>query len=129
MADALTFTPYYGVRNINVTLADVSDGTGLTNYVFLNGSLCVKNPLGHLKVKRIKYSITNMVVTLTWGGGTPATLAYLGQGEDIIDWSNSYSAGLPNAAGTPNGNILISATTINSATAGFVISLDCIAGV
>lgn len=127
MADALTFTPYYGVRNINVTLADVSDGTGLSNFVFLNGSLLVPNPLGHLKVKRIKYSITNMVVTLMWGGGTPATLAYLGQGEDIIDWSKTYSAGLTNSAGTPNGNILISATTINSATAGFVITIDAIA--
>lgn len=129
MTDKINFTLYDGIRNISATLSDVSDGTGLSGFVFLNASALTPNPGGHIKIKRIKYSITNMVVTLTWDGGTPATIAFLGQGEDIIDWSNTYSAGLPNTAVTPTGNILISASTFGSATGGFVISIDAIKGV
>src|SRR5579871_4702294 len=128
MADAVTTTTYIGDRNIVVTMIDVSDGTGLTNATLFDGTALAVNPLGHLKARRIRYSITNMIVTLTWGGGTPSTLAYLGQGEDIIDWSKLYSGGLTNGATTPNGKVLISASTIDSATGGFTLTLEMIAG-
>lgn len=129
MADAVNTYLYDGIRNCQVTVVDVSDGTGLANYVAINASTLVPNPGAHMKIRRIRYSITNMVVTLKWDGGTPANIAYLGQGEDILDWSLDYSGGLQNTAVTPTGNILISATTFGSATAGFTITLEMIKGV
>jgi hypothetical protein len=129
MADAVSTNLYDGSRNVNLTYTDVSDGTGLALATMLNVSTLSPNPGVHLKIRRIKYSITNMVVTMYWAGTPNTPIAFLGEGEDILDWSKDYSGGLPNNAATPTGNVLISASTIGSATAGFTITLECIKGV
>lgn len=129
MADALQSTLYDGQRNITVTLADVSDGTGLSLATFLNAPALSPPPGAHIKCKRIRYSITNMIVTLYWAGTPNAILAMLGQGEDIIDWSKVYSAGLPNTATAATGSILITAVPFGSASAGFTITLEAIKAV
>jgi hypothetical protein len=129
MADAVTSNLYDGSRNVNLTVTDISDGTGLTLATFLDVSTLVPNPGAHLKIRRIRYSVTNMIVTLYWAGTPNVPIANIGQGEDILDWSKDYSGGLPNNATSPTGNILVTAVTIGSATAGFTITLECIKGV
>lgn len=128
MADAVTTNLYTGDRNINLTVVDVSDGTGLTNYAALTGSSFTPSLGVHMKAKRVRYSIINMQVQLIWGGGTPSVFAVLGPGEDIIDWSKLYSGGMTNNAITPNGNVLITAIPMASATAGFTLTLEMIRG-
>ena len=129
MADAITTNLYDGARNVVLTYTDVSDGTGLSLATMLTASSLSPNPGAHLKIRRIRYSITNMIVTLYWAGSPNVPIANMGQGEDLLDWSKDYSGGLPNNATSATGNILVTANTIGSATAGFTITLECIKGV
>lgn len=129
MADAVTTTLYDGARNVVLTYTDISDGTGLSLATMLDVSTLSPNPGAHLKIRRIRYSITNMIVTLYWAGTPNKPIANIGQGQDILDWSKDYSGGLPNDATSATGNILITAQTIGSATAGLTITLECIKGV
>ena len=128
MADAVTTNLYTGDRNLVLTVLDLSDGTGLTNYAALTATSFTPNLGVHMKAKRIWYSIINMQVQIIWGGVTPSPMAILGPGENEIDWSKTYSGGLPNNATTPNGNVLITAIPMASATAGFTLTLEMIRG-
>jgi hypothetical protein len=131
MADAVSTELYDGARNVVQTMTDISDGTGLNLATFFTASALSPNPGVHLKVRRVQFSITNMIVTLYWAGSPNVAFASMGQGESVLDWSRLYSGGLqnPNSGGSASGNILISAQTIGSATAGFTITLEGLKGV
>ena len=122
MADSVSVQLYDGSRNCQVKVVDVSDGTGLTSYAILTASTLVPNPGSHMKIRRIKYSILNCYVRLQWDGVTPADIAYLGQGEDILDFSKSYAGGFPNNATTPTGNVIV---TTSAAILGSGFTLEC----
>lgn len=128
MADSLQLQTYDGRRNVQVKAVDVSDGTGLTAAVIINASALTPNPGAHMKVRRIRFSVIGMNVRLQWDGGTPADIAYLSPGEDVLDFSKSYAGGFPNNATTPNGNI-IATTNGQAANSGFTLELECIKGV
>lgn len=128
MADVVSIQLYNGARNAQVKVVDVSDGTGLSSYVILNASTLVPNPGSHMKIRRIKYSILNCYVRIQWDGATPGDIAYLGQGEDILDFTHDYAGGFPNNALTPTGNVIVT-TTGQIAGSGFTLTLDTILGV
>ena len=128
MADALSISLYDGVRNCQLKAVDVSDGTGLSNQVILTASSLVPNPGSHMKIRRIKYSVINMYVRLQWAGATPGDIAYIGQGMDILDFTDDYAGGFPNNAVTPTGNIILT-TDGQIAGSGFTLTLDLIKGV
>ena len=70
-----------GPRNAIVQITDISDGTGLANYVFVDGT--ATGPFGvkvqgqtfypgvHLKLVEIKWQCQNMGAKLYWGANTP----------------------------------------------------------
>ena len=128
MADSLQIQLYDGARNCQVKAVDVSDGTGLSSAILVTASSLVPNPGSHMKIRRIKYSINLMTVRLQWAGVTPADIAYMSEGEDILDFSKSYAGGYPNNATTPTGNVIVT-TGGQVAGSGFVIELELIKGV
>jgi len=128
MADAVSISLYDGARNCQLKVVDVSDGTGLSAYVILTASALTPNPGAHMKIRRIKYSILNMYVRLQWAGATPGDIAYIGQGMDILDFTDDYAGGFPNNAVTPTGDITMTTSgQVNGS--GCTITLDLIKGV
>lgn len=122
MADTTNFQLYDGARNCQFKYTLYSDGTGQTGAVLLNVSTLVPNPGVHLKIRRIKYSISGMTVRLQWDATTPIDLVLLSDGEDLLDFANEYAGGYPNNAGTGiTGNILI---TTNGQLAGSTCTLN-----
>lgn len=128
MADSLQIEPYDGARNYQVKVVDVSDGTGLSSVVIVDGTTLAINPLGHWKIRRIRYSILNLYLRLQWDGATPKDIAYLGQGEDILDFTKTYAGGYPNNAVTPTGKI-IATTSAQILGSGFTLEMELIKGV
>ena len=129
MADSTNFQLYDGQRNVQFKYTNYSDGTGQSGAVLLNVSTLNPNPGTHIKIRRIKYSIQGMSVRLQWAATTPVDIAILSQGQDILDWSNTYAGGYPDNGGTgATGNILI--TTVGAlAGSSCTLELECIKGV
>ena len=128
MADAVSISLYDGIRNCQLKVVDVSDGTGLSSYVILTASALTPNPGSHMKIRRIKYAVVNMYVRIQWAGATPGDIAYIGEGMDILDFTDDYAGGFPNNAVTPTGNITLT-TTAQIAGSGFTLTIDAIKGV
>lgn len=136
MADTTTSQLYDGRRNVNLKLTNFSDGTGQTGVKVLDVTTLTPNPGIHLKLRRVRFSITGMSVRLQWEATTPIDIVVLGNGEDILDFTNEYAGGFPNNAGTGvTGSILL--TTIGAAAVGagntagssYTINLELIKGV
>jgi hypothetical protein len=89
----------------------------------------VPNPGVHLKLRRIRYNIDGMYVRLQWDATTPVDIAILGNGQDILDFTNEYAGGFPNDAGVGvTGNILL--TTIGQLSgSNATLNLELIKGV
>lgn len=129
MADVVNSQLYDGARNVNLKYTIESDGTGQAGAVIINVSTLVPNPGVHLKVRRIRYSISGMYVRLQWDATTPIDLALLGSGQDILDFTNEYAGGFPNNAGAGvTGNILLT-TQGQLAGSNATINLELIKGV
>lgn len=128
MADSLQLQTYDGARNVQVKAVSVSDGTGLTNSIIINASTLSPNPGAHMKIRRIRFAIAGLNLRVQWDGGTPADIAYLSPGEDVLDFTNSYAGGFPNNATTPNGNVIVT-TNGQIANSGFTLELECVKGV
>lgn len=129
MADTVNSQPYDGARNYNLKYTIYSDGTGQTAAVLVNVSTLVPNPGVHLKIRRIRYSIQGMSLRLQWDASSPVDIALLGNGQDILDFTNEYAGGFPNNGGAGvTGNILL--TTIGAlAGSSATLNLECIKGV
>lgn len=125
MADTLTTQGYFGTKNIQIKIMDVSDGTGLSNYPVLASAGITPVAGPHLKIRRIRYSLLNLYLRVMWGGATPADIAYIGQGADELDFSEKYSNGYPNNAITPTGEILLT-TSAQILGSGFTLELELI---
>lgn len=122
MADTVTSqTLKDHAKGYAIKLTNVSDGTGETNVTKVDASaLIAANADGteRLTITKLFWSIASGTsstmsprVTLTWGGGTPATIVTL-TGSGFWDLTTAGQAPLTNNAGTPTGDILLS-------TAGF----------
>jgi hypothetical protein len=129
MADTVTSQLYDGARNVNLKYTVYSDGTGQTAADILQVSTLNPNPGLHLKIRRIRYSIQGMSLRLQWEASTPIDIALLGNGQDILDFTNEYAGGFPNNGGAGvTGNILL--TTIGQqAGSSATLNLECIKGV
>lgn len=116
MADVVTLQLVEnGPRDVVVRFADVSDGTGLANFVLLDATS--SGPLGvvvqgqtlypgtHLKIRQISYSLNNMTAQLYWQASAPYLIAALGFSDHLF-FDNF--GGLPNP-GTPGatGSLLL----------------------
>ncbi len=131
MVDTVTSQVYDGYRNYQVKLTNDSDGTGQSVVKVVDVTTMNPNPGLHMKLKRIKYSIYSMRVSLYWEATINVPIAFLGPGEDLLDFSNEYAGGWPNAAiGTAGvtGNILIS-TLDQVAGSSYTVVLELIKGV
>ncbi len=129
MADSFTTQAYDGRRNYQVKLVDLSDGTGLSSQLVVDVSTLTPDPGLHLKIKRIRYAIYAMRVTLYWDANTDIPIAVLGPGEDTLELANEYAGGWPNNAGTGvTGDVLLT-TSDQVSGSGFTIVLECIKGV
>lgn len=136
MADVVTSQLYDGARNVNLKLTNFSDGTGQAGVKVLDVTTLNPNPGTHLKLRRVRYSVTGMSVRLQWEATTPIDIVVIGSGEDILDFTNEYAGGFPNNGGTGvTGSILL--TTVGAAAVGvtnpagssYTINLELIKGV
>lgn len=128
MADTVTsqilkdFSKGYAIK-----LTNISDGTGETNVVKVDASaLVAANGDGteRLSITKLFWSVSagtsppiiSPRITLTWGGGTPATIVIL-SGTGYWDFVTSGQSPLINNAVTPNGDILLTTSgfTANAA--------------
>lgn len=131
-ADVTTSQLYDGARNVNLKLTNLSGGTDQSGVKVLDVTTLNPNPGTHLKLRRLRYSITgSWIVRLQWDATTPVDIVILGQGEDILEFHNQYAGGFPNNGGTGvTGNILV--TTVGAATAtnpAYTLDLELIKGV
>jgi hypothetical protein len=125
MVDVTSSQIYDGIRNFQIKLTNVSDGTGQAAAVVVNASTLNPNPGSHMKIRRIHYNIGGMYVRLQWDGTSPQDIAILANGQDILDWSKDFAGGFPNGATNPTGNILL--TTVGAlAGSNYTIVIDAV---
>lgn len=129
MPDVTHSQLYDGRRNINLKYTIYSDGTGQTNTKIIDVTTLVPNPGVHMKLRRVRYSIEGMYVRLQWEATTNLDIVILGNGQDILDFTNEYAGGFPNDAGTGvTGSILL--TTVGAlAGSNATLNLELIKGV
>lgn len=130
MSDSVSVQLYDGARCFSVKVVDVSDGTGLSGYTILTAADLNPNPGAHAKIRRIRYAVigSGYYVRIQWKGGTNADIAYLGQGEEWLNFSETYAGGYPNNAVTPTGDIVVT-TTGSESSYGFTLEIEGIKGV
>lgn len=129
MADTVTSQLYDGARNVNLKYTIYSDGTGQNGTDILQVSTLNPNPGVHLKLRRIRYAIAGMYIRLQWDATTPIDIAILGNGQDILDFTNEYAGGFPNNGGTGvTGNVLLT-TEGQVAGSNCTLNLEFIKGV
>src|SRR6185312_10594076 len=129
MADITTSQLYDGARNVNLKYTIYSDGTGQAATPIIQVSSLVPNPGTHLKLRRIRYSISGMYVRLQWDASAPVDIVILGSGEDILDFTNEYAGGFPNNGGAGvTGNILLT-TEGQVAGSNCTLNLELVKGV
>ena len=139
MADVVTVQLVEnGPRDVVVRFADVSDGTGLANYVLLDATS--SGPLGvviqgqtlfpgtHLKIRQIDYSLNNMTAALYWQANTPYLIAALA-GFDHLFFDNF--GGLPNAltAGATGSLLLNLDANVAGQPASATLIIRCTKGI
>ena len=129
MADTTNLQLYDGARNVNLKYTIYSDGTGQNATDILQVSTLNPNPGLHLKLRRVRYSIQGMNVRLQWAATIPIDIVLLGNGQDILDFTNEYAGGFPNNGGAgATGDILLT-TTGQMAGSSATINLELIKGV
>lgn len=139
MADAVTLQLVEnGPRDVVLRFADVSDGTGLSNYKLLDatsaGNLGVViqgqtfYPGTHLKIRQIDYALNNMTAALYWDANTPYLICAL-TGFDHFFFDNF--GGLPNAGTTGATGSLIMNLNVNVAAqpASATLIIRCTKGI
>jgi hypothetical protein len=109
-----------GNRNWGYQLTSFSDGTGETAVVKVDGS--ASGPLGvtiagqtfypgvHLKIKEIRFQVTDMSVRLQWDAGTPRDIVTLSPGADTLKFEKFGGIFIPVGLAGATGKILL--TTI-----------------
>lgn len=129
MADVVNSQLYDGRRNVQLKYTIYSDGTGQSAVKIIDVTTLNPNPGVHMKLRRLRYSIEGMYVRLQWDASVPIDIAILGNGQDILDFTNEYAGGFPNNAGTGvTGSILLT-TTGQLAGSNATLNLELIKGV
>lgn len=116
-----------GPRNGIVSLADVSDGTGLANFVFVDGT--ATGPFGvkvqgqtfypgvHLKLVEIKWQCQGMGFALYWGANANVPFFFgTGFGHQDFRKSGGIYYPQPNPTGS-TGQVLLTTTDTDPAQA------------
>lgn len=108
MADAVTSqTILDGARNVVMKFTNLSDGTGESAVKKVDAAVLAGAPT-NLKVSKIHYSVTGMVVTLLWDATTDVRMVDLA-GDGWFDFRDF--GGLTNNGGSGvTGNINLTTT-------------------
>lgn len=135
MADAVTnVVMFNGFKNVVIRFSDLSDGTGLTNYVLVDptssGTLGVKRggqtfyPGVHLKIMRIDYDVQDMKVRMQWDAGTPQDVEIFGNAPEDFDYTALGGLIVPPGLAGATGKILLSTVSaVPNASCNLVLRL------
>lgn len=106
-----------GPRNWGYQLTSFSDGTGETGVVKVDGS--ATGPLGvliagqtfypgiHLKIREIRFQVTDMSVRLQWDATTPRDIVTLSPGADTLKFEKFAGLFIPPGLTGATGKILL----------------------
>ncbi len=107
MVDAVTTQVYDGDHNYVVTVNDISDGTGLLDYLLVDVSTMSPNPGTHLVLWNVDYDIGAAGgATLYWEGIPNRVLLAL-EPAGLDRFAGTFG-GLRNDAAAATGNVLVS---------------------
>lgn len=127
-----------GSRNFVYRLTNLSDGTGETAIVKIDGS--ATGPLGvnlagqviyptvHLKIREVEYDIQNMSVQLLWDATAPANALILGQGSDILNFDRFGGVPIPPTLVGATGKILLT-TILPQVSSSYTIVIRGVKGI
>jgi hypothetical protein len=109
MADAVTTQVIHdGARNAVIKLTNLSDGTGEAAVLKVDVSTLFGTPTG-VRIKKIHYDVSGMVVTLLWDATSDVRIIDLGSNCGEMDYSDF--GGLTNNSGAgKTGDILLTTT-------------------
>lgn len=107
MADSVTTQVYDGDRNYVVTVNDISDGTGLLNYLLVDISTMNPNPGTNLVLWDIDYDIGDTGGVILYWEGIPNRVLLALEPAGLDRYAGTFG-GLRNDAAAATGNVLVS---------------------